>query len=54
MSWYKRLIEKVKSYYAKRAKEQEDTRTARTKQIEDGLRQAGVDEVTIKRLRGTK
>jgi hypothetical protein len=56
MSWYKRLIDKVKASYAKRvekdASEEKEFKTARTSQIESQLKAAGLSDEQIKKLRG--
>jgi hypothetical protein len=56
MSWYKKLIEKVKKAYAKRNEEEKDKekefKTVRTSGIESQLKAAGLSDEQIAKLRG--
>ncbi len=56
MSWYRKLIDKVKRAYSKRTKDEatkeEEFKTTQTSQIENQLKAAGLSDEQIKKLRG--
>ena len=53
-SWVARLKKKVHKHFDKEKKKKKESETARTKQVKERLRKAGLSETDIKRLQGKK